>query len=88
MAGEDSLSRAMELLEAGNWQDAHTIVQKHDSALAAWLHGIVHILEGDLRNAKGWYQRAAREMPDPAVVQDEIAAVRRAVAAGGGAATS
>ena len=79
MAGEDSLSRAMELLEAGNWQDAHTIVQKHNTSLAAWLHGIVHILEGDLDNAKGWYGRSERAYPGPAAVKDEIVAARHAV---------
>ena len=75
-----SLFRAVELLEAGDWQPAHEIVQKETSTLAAWLHGIVHILEGDLKNARGWYQRAERQFPDPAAVQDEIAAARRAVA--------
>ena len=79
MAGEDSLSRAMELLEAGNWQDAHTIVQKHKTPLAAWLHGIVHILEGDLDNAQGWYKRSERAYPGPAAVKDELAAARHAV---------
>ena len=75
----DPLSQAVELLAAGDWPPAHEIVQKETSTLAAWLHGIVHILEGDLRNAKGWYQRAEREFPDPAAVQDEIAAARRAL---------
>lgn len=77
----DPLSRAVELLAAGDWQPAHEIVQKEKSTLAAWLHGIVHILEGDLKNARGWYERAEREFPDPAAVQDEIAAARRAVEA-------
>jgi hypothetical protein len=43
----DPLSRAVELLAAGDWQPAHEIVQKEKSTLAAWLHGIVHIVEGD-----------------------------------------
>ena len=75
----DPLSRAVELLAAGDWQPAHEIVQKEKSTLAAWLHGIVHILEGDLKNARGWYERAERAFPDPAAVQEEIAAARRAV---------
>ena len=54
-------------------------MQKEKSTLAAWLHGIVHILEGDLKNAKSWYQRAEREFPDPTAVQEEIAAARQAV---------
>jgi hypothetical protein len=75
----DPLSRAVELLAAGDWQPAHEIVQKEKSTLAAWLHGIVHILEGDLKNARGWYERAERKFPAPAAVQDEITAARRAV---------
>jgi hypothetical protein len=76
---EHPLSRAVELLAAGDWQPAHEIVQKEKSTLASWLHGIVHILEGDMRNARGWYERAERAFPDPATVQQEIAAARHAV---------
>ena len=75
----DALSRAVELLAAGQWQPAHEIVQKEKSTLAAWLHGIVHILEGDLKNARGWYGRADRAFPGPDAVQDEITAARQAV---------
>ena len=73
------LARALELLEAGSWQQAHEIVQEDTSALAAWLHGIVHTLEGDLDNARYWYRRAERSFPGAGVVQAEIAAARRAV---------
>ena len=77
----DPLAKAVALLKAGEWQQAHTIVQGEKSTLAAWLHGIVHILEGDLKNARGWYRRAERAFPDPAAVQQEIAAARRKVRA-------
>jgi hypothetical protein len=73
------LSRAMQFLEAGQWQPAHEIVQKESSPLAAWLHGIVHILEGDMKNAQGWYKRADRAFPGAEAVQTEIAAARAAV---------
>jgi hypothetical protein len=73
------LVRAVELLETGAWQQAHEIVQKDESTTAAWLHGIVHTLEGDLDNARYWYRRAARDFPGPAAVTEEIAAARRAV---------
>ena len=75
------LSRAIELLAAGQWQPAHEIVQKEKSTLAAWLHGIVHILEGDLKNAQGWYRKADRVFPGADEVQNEIAAARLAVKA-------
>jgi hypothetical protein len=76
-----ALTRALEFLEAGQWQPAHQIVQKESSPLASWLHGIVHILEGDMKNAQGWYQRADRAFPGAEAVQGEIAAARRAVEA-------
>jgi len=74
-----ALVRAIELLSAGDWQSAHTIVQQEKSALASWLHGIVHILEGDLDNARGWYRRADRPFPGPGAAQEEIAAARKAL---------
>jgi len=73
------LERAVDLLAAGDWKQAHEIVQKEESELAAWLHGIVHILEGDLRNARGWYERAKREFPGAEAAQSEIDAARGAV---------
>jgi hypothetical protein len=78
-----SLTRAVELLSTGAWQDAHEIVQKEKSTTAAWLHGIVHILEGDLDNARYWYRKAERDFPGAEAVQSEIIAARRAVATAG-----
>jgi hypothetical protein len=77
-AGSD-LGRAVELLEAGSWQQAHEIVQKHKSPIAAWLHGIVHTQEGDLENAQYWYRRAKREFRGASAMREELAAARRAV---------
>ncbi len=77
---KDSLGRALDFLAAGAWQDAHGIVQAEDSPLAAWLHGIVHTLEGDLDNARYWYRKAEREFPAAPAVQAEIAAAREALA--------
>lgn len=83
MAGEvnahEALARAVEHLAAGEWRRAHTLVQKQSSALAAWLHGIVHTLEGDLDNARHWYRKADRAFPGAGAVRKEIAAARRSV---------
>ena len=76
-----ALMRAVELLETGDWQQAHEIVQKHDSVLAAWLHGIVHTLEGDLDNARYWYRKTPRTFPGAAAVREELTAARRQVEA-------
>ena len=73
------LGEVVELLARGAWQDAHAIVQQDKSVEAAWLHGIVHTLEGDLDNARYWYRRAGRDFPGRDAVQEEIAAARRKV---------
>ena len=76
----EALARAVALLESGDWRQAHTIVQDEAGTLAAWLHGIVHTLEGDLDNARYWYRRAERPFPGRGAVQAEIAAARGALA--------
>ncbi len=75
----DALGRAIDFLAAGDWRQAHEIVQKGESTLAAWLHGIVHTLEGDLDNARYWYRKADRPFPGADAVRAEIAAARREV---------
>lgn len=81
MSSASPLARAADLLAAGEWQAAHLIVQDDPSALAAWMHGIVHLLEGDESNARYWYGRAARAFPVGRDVKKEIQAAREAVTA-------
>ena len=79
----EELVRALALLEAGNWQAAHEIVQRdEDSALSCWAHGIVHLIEGDLENAKYWYRRAHRPLPHGNTASAEIAALKASVKQG------
>jgi hypothetical protein len=74
------LARAVSLLEQGEWQAAHEIVQKdEDSALACWAHGIVHLMEGDLPNARYWYTEAKRAFPAEPSPAREIASLRKAL---------
>ena len=80
--GRDALARAVDLLAAGAWQQAHEIVQQERSPLAAWLHGIAHTLEGDLGNARYWYRKADRPFRGSHAVEQEIAAARAAVQTG------
>ena len=73
------LAKALDHLAAGEWQRAHEIVQADKSTLAAWMHGIVHTIEGDLDNAQYWYRKADRVFRGVEAVQEEIAAARRRV---------
>lgn len=73
---EKDLRQALARLEAGDWQAAHLIVQEdEESPLACWAHGIVHLMEGDVPNARYWYRLAGRALRDDVVIQDEIAAL-------------
>ncbi len=71
-----SLHEAIALLERGEWQAAHPIVQEDESPLGCWAHGIVHVMEGDLANADYWYRRAGRSRPEAAAIRDEVAALK------------
>jgi hypothetical protein len=75
------LRSAVARLEKGDWQAAHEIVRKdEDSTLSCWAHGIVHVMEGDLPNARYWYKEAKRAFPEPYSIPDEIAALKKACA--------
>ncbi len=74
------LRSAVEHLERGDWQAAHEIVQKdEESPLFCWAHGIVHVMEGDIPNARYWYGEAKRPYPDDYSVAEEIAALKNAI---------
>lgn len=67
------LRQALAHMRAGRWDEAHALVQSDDSLPAAWLHGILHIQEGDLVNARYWYGRAGRDFGGRGTVEDELA---------------
>jgi len=58
---KENLLRAIELALAGKWDAAHQLVQQYESdATAAWIHAVLHKLEGDSGNSRYWYRRAGR----------------------------
>ena len=74
------LERALALLRSGDWEAAHKIVQQdEDSPLSCWAHGIVHLMEGDVSNARYWYREAKRDFPRAPSIPDEIAALDAAL---------
>ena len=57
----DDLLQAVKLALAGDWDAAHERVQQYeDDATAAWIHAVLHKMEGDLANSRYWYRRADR----------------------------
>lgn len=80
---DSELLKAIGLLETGDWQAAHEIVQQDEtSPLACWAHGIAHLMEGDATNARYWYGEAKRPFPDAASLKEEISALRLASGSG------
>ena len=74
------LERALAFLRSGDWEAAHKIVQQdEDAPLSCWAHGIVHLMEGDVSNARYWYREAKREFPRAPSIPEEIAALEAAL---------
>jgi Flp pilus assembly protein TadD len=73
-----ALKEAVAYLQRGDWQKAHELVDDDGSPLGCWAHGIVHLLEGDVANARYWFQHAQRAVPRASEVKDEIAALAEA----------
>jgi hypothetical protein len=73
------LGTAVRYLKKGDWEKAHGIVQEDDTPLGCWAHGIVHMMEGDLGNARYWYRKAQRAFPKTLDAQAEVAALASAV---------
>ena len=59
-APNDDLLKAIELALAGEWDAAHQLVQQYEDGTAAWIHAVLHKMEGDLGNARYWSRRADR----------------------------
>lgn len=77
---KEELAKALALLQKGDWEAAHKIVQQdEDSPLSCWAHGIVHLMEGDRSNARYWYREAKRDFPREPSIPDEIAALSAAL---------
>lgn len=63
----------------GDWDKAHQIADKHHDADGSWVHAYLHRKEGDLGNAGYWYRRAGKKMPSKTSLEDEWAAIAKAL---------
>jgi len=71
-------------LRAGRWNEAHKLVQSDATPLAAWLHGILHIQEGDLEDAEYWYDQANRHFRSRGNLEQELERFEAALLLGNG----
>ncbi|MEQ1546793.1 hypothetical protein [Methyloglobulus sp.] len=56
--------QVLKLIQQNDWDAAHRLVQDYSDSLSCQIHGYLHRIEGDLSNARYWYQRAGLHMPD------------------------
>ena len=75
-----TLEQILQHLHAGRWNQAHDLVQKDGSMLAAWLHGILHLQEGDLEDSENWYDRANRHFRSRGTLEEELLLFEAALA--------
>ena len=59
-------------MRAARWIEAHDLVQTDESELGAWLHGILHIQEGDLEDAEYWYGKANQRLFSRGTLEEEL----------------
>ena len=77
MLNEDLL-KSIELAVGGQWDAAHGIVQKYESdETAAWIHAVLHKIEGDSGNSRYWYRRAGKLEHFPDEPRAELMEIRR-----------
>jgi hypothetical protein len=60
------------LMREGNWRAAHDQVQLDPTELGAWLHGLLHVQEGDLEDAEYWFGRAGRHFRSRKTLDEEL----------------
>jgi hypothetical protein len=75
----DTLHQVLNHMREKRWNQAHDLVQQDDSLLGAWLHGILHIQEGDLEDAEYWYGKANRHFRSRGTLEEELADLQAAM---------
>jgi hypothetical protein len=73
--GVDTALAALWWAARDEWDRAHSLVMDEGGKTCAWVHAYLHRVEGDLDNARYWYDRA--EKPE---AKDELAVEWDAIA--------
>jgi hypothetical protein len=80
-APPEALRTAVDRALQGDWQAAHVIVQGYEEdRTAAWIHAIVHRMEGDASNAQYWYRRCGHDPGEDVSTADELREVAAVLA--------
>jgi hypothetical protein len=74
------LLQAIDLALSGEWNAAHQIVQQYEDTTGAWIHAVLHKIEGDQDNSRYWYRRAGKLEHFSDEAKGELAEIREGVA--------
>jgi len=78
---QKDLLQAIDFAGAGQWNAAHELVQQYErDTTAAWIHAVLHKIEGDQDNSRYWYRRAGKLEHFPDEPKAELAEIRKEVA--------
>ena len=69
-------AQSLWFIKKGDWESAHNIAQDIETPIGSWLHAMLHLIEGDLGNARSWFVEAGRPVKKPSQIDelwDEIA---------------
>ena len=75
-AGLSPEAKALWFTKRGDWEAAHGIAQDIGTPTGSWIHALLHLIEGDLGNARYWFVEAGRPVKKPSQIDelwDEIA---------------
>jgi len=53
-----------------DWERAHKLVMDEGGTDCAWVHAYLHRVEGDLENARYWYQQAGKPVANGALAAE------------------
>jgi len=73
----DDLKLAVTAALAGEWDQAHRIVQELDDQIARWIHAVLHKIEGDEGNSRYWYARARKNYEDFSDPNEELGVIKQ-----------
>lgn len=77
--GVSNLLKALWWDKNGDWDHAHRIAQQDPSEPGSAVHAFLHREEGDIANARYWYERAGRQPRTDAIEAEWSELVRELV---------
>ena len=78
---KQDLLNAIDLALANQWDAAHEIVQQHEGdSTVAWIHAVLHKIEGDESNSRYWYRCAGKLEHASDEPRAELAEIRKTLA--------